>query len=58
MDSVDQVIRSTQSRTFAPVNIPDNSDFQGLPEGVLSPEIKIPATDFVPEIIIPEIRIN
>ena len=52
LDSVDQVIRSFPARTF------DNADFQDLPEGVLSPEIKIPATDFVPEIIIPEIRFN
>ena len=52
LDFVNVMIPATPVRTF------DNSDFQNLPEGVLSPEIKIPATDFVPEIIIPEIRFN
>ena len=50
LDSVDLGIRFAQAF--------DNSKFENLPEGVFSPEIKIPATEFVPEVIIPEIRTN
>ncbi|XP_042888748.1 uncharacterized protein LOC122264105 [Penaeus japonicus] len=63
LDSVAQFVNLVPANATTPVNIPEipeipTFDNPNVPDQVVSPEIKIPASPFVPEIIIPEVKIS
>lgn len=63
MDSVAQLINLVPTNATASVNIPEipeipTFDNPNVSDEVVAPEIVIPASQFVPEIVIPEVRIS